>query len=65
MSSTSYKLQLGGWLILLSFTDPLCHVLVFQDELMAWWGATTRAGGKIPSEEDLKVKLEERKKFGF
>ncbi|RVW55432.1 hypothetical protein CK203_095552 [Vitis vinifera] len=35
------------------------------DELMAWWGATTRAGGKIPSEEDLKVKLEERKKFGF
>ncbi|CBI26371.3 unnamed protein product, partial [Vitis vinifera] len=36
-----------------------------EDELMAWWGATTRAGGKIPSEEDLKVKLEERKKFGF
>lgn len=32
---------------------------------MAWWRATSRCGGKIPSEEDLKVKFEERKNLGF
>ncbi|KAI3984712.1 hypothetical protein MKX01_039329 [Papaver californicum] len=36
-----------------------------EDELMAWWCATLRGGGKMPSEEDLKRKYEEKKKFEF
>ncbi|KAA8527712.1 hypothetical protein F0562_035419 [Nyssa sinensis] len=35
-----------------------------EDELMAWWCTTLRSGGKIPSEDDLKLKVEERKSFG-
>ncbi|XP_057507079.1 uncharacterized protein LOC130790160 [Actinidia eriantha] len=36
-----------------------------EAELMAWWCSTLRTGGKIPSEDYLKMKLEERKKLGF
>ncbi|XP_010278116.1 PREDICTED: uncharacterized protein LOC104612413 isoform X1 [Nelumbo nucifera] len=36
-----------------------------EDELMAWWCTISRSTRKLPSEEDLKMKLEERKKFGF
>ncbi|OVA05317.1 zinc finger protein [Macleaya cordata] len=36
-----------------------------EDELMAWWCATLRGGGQMPSEEDLKMKFEEKKKLGF
>lgn len=36
-----------------------------EDELMVWWCATLKSGGKIPSEEDLKIKLEVRKKLDF
>ncbi|XP_026449822.1 uncharacterized protein LOC113349988 isoform X1 [Papaver somniferum] len=36
-----------------------------EDELMAWWCATLLGGGKMPPEEDLKMKFEERKKFEF
>ncbi|KAK9288319.1 hypothetical protein L1049_016770 [Liquidambar formosana] len=36
-----------------------------EDELMAWWCATLKSGGKVPSEEDLRVKIEEREKLGF
>ncbi|XP_057957119.1 uncharacterized protein LOC131150429 isoform X2 [Malania oleifera] len=36
-----------------------------EDELMAWWCSALKAGGKVPSEEDLKLKLEERKKLGL
>ncbi|GMP77293.1 hypothetical protein CsSME_00033603 [Camellia sinensis var. sinensis] len=36
-----------------------------EDELMAWWCAMMRSGGKIPTEDYLKSKFEERKRFGF
>ncbi|KAK4767289.1 hypothetical protein SAY86_015039 [Trapa natans] len=36
-----------------------------EDELMAWWCTTSQSGGKIPSEEDLKMKAEEKKMLGF
>ncbi|GFZ08773.1 zinc knuckle (CCHC-type) family protein [Actinidia rufa] len=36
-----------------------------EGELMAWWCSTLRTGGKIPSEDYLKMKLEERKRLGF
>uniref|UniRef100_A0A2P2LGN5 Uncharacterized protein LOC105129485 isoform X1 n=1 Tax=Rhizophora mucronata TaxID=61149 RepID=A0A2P2LGN5_RHIMU len=31
-----------------------------EDELMAWWSATLKAGDKMPSEEYLKLKVEEK-----
>lgn len=34
-----------------------------EDELMAWWRATTKSGGKVPSKEDLKRKVKERMFF--
>lgn len=36
-----------------------------EDELTAWWSLILRSGGKIPSEGDLRLKLEERKKLGM
>uniref|UniRef100_A0A5B7ARA4 Plus3 domain-containing protein n=1 Tax=Davidia involucrata TaxID=16924 RepID=A0A5B7ARA4_DAVIN len=36
-----------------------------EDELMTWWCTTMRSGGKILSEDDLKLKFEERKRLGF
>ncbi|XP_022739593.1 uncharacterized protein LOC111291806 isoform X2 [Durio zibethinus] len=36
-----------------------------EDELMAWLHATTRSGGKIPSEEELTTKVKERRILGF
>ncbi|KAK4801484.1 hypothetical protein SAY86_021971 [Trapa natans] len=36
-----------------------------EEELMAWWCTTSRSGGKIPSEEDLKMKAGEKKMLGF
>ncbi|XP_048135135.1 uncharacterized protein LOC115726653 isoform X2 [Rhodamnia argentea] len=36
-----------------------------EDELMAWLCMTSRAGGKIPTEEDLRMKVEEKKRLGF
>ncbi|KAI3442035.1 Plus3 domain-containing protein [Psidium guajava] len=36
-----------------------------EDELMAWLRMTSRAGGKIPTEEDLRMKVEEKKRLGF
>lgn len=36
-----------------------------EDELVAWLCMTSRAGGKIPSEEDLRMKVEEKKRLGF
>ncbi|KAF9673524.1 hypothetical protein SADUNF_Sadunf10G0033200 [Salix dunnii] len=35
-----------------------------KDELMAWWWATLKGGGKIPSEEDLRLKVEEMTMLG-
>lgn len=36
-----------------------------QGELMAWWCATLKDGGKTPSEEDLRLKIEEMKMLRF
>ncbi|KAG2728041.1 hypothetical protein I3843_01G182700 [Carya illinoinensis] len=36
-----------------------------EDELMAWWCATSRDGGKIPSEEELRVKFKKKRMLGF
>ncbi|KAA8548754.1 hypothetical protein F0562_000438 [Nyssa sinensis] len=37
-----------------------------EDELMTWWCTTLTSGGKIPSEDDLKLKFEERRRqIGF
>lgn len=32
---------------------------------MAWWSATLKGGSKIPSEEDLRLKVKEKKMLGF
>ncbi|XP_050217969.1 uncharacterized protein LOC126668819 isoform X2 [Mercurialis annua] len=36
-----------------------------EDELRAWWSATLTNGGTLPSEEELRLKVEEKKKLGF
>ncbi|KAL6970513.1 hypothetical protein U1Q18_030211 [Sarracenia purpurea var. burkii] len=36
-----------------------------EDELMAWWRSTLTSGGKVPSEDHFKMKLEMRKRIGF
>ncbi|XP_041007724.1 uncharacterized protein LOC121252232 isoform X3 [Juglans microcarpa x Juglans regia] len=36
-----------------------------EDELMAWWSATSRDGAKIPSEEELGVKFKKKRMLGF
>jgi hypothetical protein len=39
--------------------------LVSLIELMAWWCATLKDGGKTPSEEDLRLKVEGMKMLRF
>ncbi|XP_050239491.1 uncharacterized protein LOC126688729 isoform X5 [Quercus robur] len=41
-----------------------CHHIL-QDELMAWWSATSSDSAQIPSEEDLRLKVKKRKVLGF
>ncbi|XP_038700737.1 uncharacterized protein LOC119997574 isoform X2 [Tripterygium wilfordii] len=36
-----------------------------EDELLAWWSMISRDGGKIPSENNLRQKVEEKKMLGF
>lgn len=36
-----------------------------EDELMAWWSITSRDSGKIPAEEDLRLKVKEKRMLGF
>ncbi|KAJ6689295.1 hypothetical protein OIU85_005674 [Salix viminalis] len=36
-----------------------------ENELMSWWRATLKDGGRIPSEEDLRLKVKEMKILGF
>ncbi|KAG6727106.1 hypothetical protein I3842_02G114300 [Carya illinoinensis] len=36
-----------------------------EDELMAWWSATSIDGGKIPSEEDLTAKIKKKRMLGL
>jgi hypothetical protein len=47
-------------------SDSFRMLLSFlQGELMAWWCATLKDGGKTPSEEDLRLKVEEMKMLRF
>ncbi|XP_039042808.1 uncharacterized protein LOC120181829 isoform X1 [Hibiscus syriacus] len=41
------------------------YICILQDELMAWWHSTARSGGKIPSEEQLAMKVKERRMLGL
>ncbi|XP_031098545.1 uncharacterized protein LOC116002524 isoform X3 [Ipomoea triloba] len=36
-----------------------------EDELMAWWCKTSESGGQVPSEDELRLKVEHRMKLGF
>nr|GMD75503.1 RNA polymerase-associated protein [Ipomoea batatas] len=36
-----------------------------EDELMAWWCKTSESGGQVPSEDELRLKVEQRMKLGF
>lgn len=40
-------------------------ITFLQEELMAWWSATAKSGNNTPSEEELRIKLEERKMLGL
>jgi hypothetical protein len=50
------------FLLLQAVAQPVWCIL--QDELMAWWRATLKGGGNIPSEEDLRLKAKEMKMLG-
>uniref|UniRef100_A0A1S3XL96 CCHC-type domain-containing protein n=1 Tax=Nicotiana tabacum TaxID=4097 RepID=A0A1S3XL96_TOBAC len=43
----------------------ISHIESVNDELTTWWRKTLESGGKVPAEEDLRQKLEERMKLGF
>ncbi|XP_010522494.1 PREDICTED: uncharacterized protein LOC104801095 isoform X2 [Tarenaya hassleriana] len=36
-----------------------------EEELTAWWRATAKNGGSVPSEEELRRKIRQRKMLGF
>ncbi|XP_015573439.2 uncharacterized protein LOC8280168 isoform X2 [Ricinus communis] len=36
-----------------------------EDELKAWWSATSKVGGKLPSEKELRLKVEEKNTLGL
>nr|GMD95201.1 hypothetical protein DM860_002365 [Ipomoea batatas] len=36
-----------------------------EDELMAWWCKNLESGGQVPSEDELRLKVEQRMKLGF
>ncbi|KAL8153702.1 hypothetical protein V2J09_011462 [Rumex salicifolius] len=36
-----------------------------EEELMAWWSVMVRGGGKIPSEDELMLKVNERRRLGL
>jgi hypothetical protein len=49
----------------LRFEYILNVVHIMQDELMAWWSATSKDNIKIPSEEDLRVKVKKKRMLGL
>ncbi|KAJ4722604.1 Zinc finger, CCHC-type [Melia azedarach] len=63
-SKNSISVNVGGIKCLVESQYISNHDFL-EDELMAWWSATAKGGGKIPSEEDLRVKVEERKMLGM
>ncbi|KAJ4844596.1 hypothetical protein Tsubulata_011017 [Turnera subulata] len=63
-SRNSISVDVGGMKCLVGSQYVSNHDFL-EDELMAWWSATLRTGGKIPSEEDLRLKLKDKKALGF
>ncbi|KAF8394324.1 hypothetical protein HHK36_020532 [Tetracentron sinense] len=63
-SKTPLSVNIGGVKCSVECKYVSNHDFV-EEELNAWWCALSRGGGKLPSEEDLKMKLDERKKLGF
>ncbi|KAJ6719475.1 ZINC KNUCKLE (CCHC-TYPE) FAMILY PROTEIN [Salix purpurea] len=62
-SKTSIAVNVGGVKCLVESQYISNHDFT-KDELMAWWGATLKGGGNIPSEEDLRLKVKEMKMLG-
>ncbi|XP_022722977.1 uncharacterized protein LOC111280085 [Durio zibethinus] len=63
-SKNSVSVKVGGIKCLVESKYISNHDFLL-DELMAWWRATTRSGGKIPSEEELIMKVKEKRMLGF
>ncbi|GLU08105.1 hypothetical protein SLE2022_250300 [Rubroshorea leprosula] len=63
-SKSSISVNVGGIKCLVESQYISNHDFL-EDELMAWWRATMRSGDKIPSEEELRMKVEERRLLGF
>ncbi|XVF66551.1 hypothetical protein PTKIN_Ptkin10aG0045900 [Pterospermum kingtungense] len=63
-SKNSISVNVGGIKCLVESQYISNHDFL-EDELMAWLRATTKSGGKIPSQEELAKKLIERRMFGF
>ncbi|XP_077239120.1 zinc knuckle (CCHC-type) family protein isoform X2 [Tasmannia lanceolata] len=63
-SEISISVDIGGLKCLVGCRYVSNHDFI-EEELMAWWCATLKGDGKLPSEEDLNMKLEEKTKYGF
>ncbi|XP_065863152.1 uncharacterized protein [Euphorbia lathyris] len=63
-SKTSIAVNVGGMKCSVKSQYVSNHDFL-EDELRAWWSATLRGGDKIPSEEELRLKVKEKKMLGF
>ncbi|XWS39240.1 hypothetical protein CRYUN_Cryun18bG0033600 [Craigia yunnanensis] len=63
-SKNSISVNVGGIKCLVESQYISNHDFL-EDELLAWLRATTRSGGKIPTEEELTTKVKERRMLGF
>ncbi|XVE65900.1 hypothetical protein DITRI_Ditri08aG0037100 [Diplodiscus trichospermus] len=63
-SKNSISVNVGGIKCLVE-SQYISNHYFLEDELIAWLRATTRSGGKIPSEEELTSKVKERRMLGF
>ncbi|KAG5554498.1 hypothetical protein RHGRI_012142 [Rhododendron griersonianum] len=63
-SKKPISVNIGGIRCLVE-TQYISNQDFLEDELMAWWCATQKSGGKVPSEDHLRSKLQERKMLGI
>ncbi|CAK9167947.1 unnamed protein product [Ilex paraguariensis] len=63
-SQNSISVNVGGIKCIVENQHISNHDFL-EDELVAWWCRTLRSGGTIPSVNDLKLKLDDRKKLGL
>ncbi|XP_031272328.1 uncharacterized protein LOC116130767 [Pistacia vera] len=63
-SKNSISVNVGGINCLVESQYISNHDFL-EEELMAWWCATAKSGDKSPCEEELRIKLEERKILGM